>query len=175
MQWRVQESSTVGKQNRQKMTSIYKTLSEEELKEFKEIFDLVDKDGSGEISKEELGKLMKTLGLRPTEEQINEMMQEVDTDGSGDIDFNEFVTVMSKKVKAEYTPDQLRSAFAAFESPDDNLGHGWVRTDVLEHALTTYGEDPLSLEKAAELLQTVDPEGTGKFNYLEYVNMLNTQ
>lgn len=157
------------------MASIHKALSEEELKEFKEIFDLVDGDGSGEISKEELGKLMETLGLKPTEQQLDEMMKEVDADGSGDIDFNEFVTVMSKKVKADYTPEQLKAAFAVFESPDDHLGHGWVRTDVLEHALTTYGEDTLTQEKALELLATVDPEGTGKINYLEYINMMSTQ
>ena len=157
------------------MASIHKSLTEEELKEFKEIFDLVDEDGSGEITKEELGRLMVTLGLKPTEQQLDEMMKEVDADGSGDIDFNEFVSVMSKKVKADYTPEQLKAAFRVFESPDDNLGPGWVRTDVLEHALTTYGEDTLSAEKAAELLATVDPEGTGKINYIEYINMMSSQ
>ena len=39
-------------------------LSEEELSEFREIFNLVDSDGSGEISREELGELISTLGLK---------------------------------------------------------------------------------------------------------------
>jgi Ca2+-binding EF-hand superfamily protein len=39
-------------------------LSEEELAEFREIFNLVDADGSGEISREELGELISTLGLK---------------------------------------------------------------------------------------------------------------
>lgn len=68
-----------------------KDITEEELQEFREIFDLVDEDKSGEISKDELKKLMITLGLKPTDEQIDTMMKEVDEDGSGDIDFSEFV------------------------------------------------------------------------------------
>lgn len=68
-----------------------KDITEEELQEFREIFDLVDEDKSGEISKDELKKLMITLGLKPTDEQIDAMMKEVDEDESGDIDFSEFV------------------------------------------------------------------------------------
>ena len=42
-------------------------LTPEELAEFREIFNLVDKDGGGTISKEEeLGELMETLGIDAT-------------------------------------------------------------------------------------------------------------
>ena len=135
------------------MSSVQRQLSEVELKEFKEIFDLVDTDGSGEITIVELAKLMETLGMKPTEEQLEQMMKEVDSDGSGDIDFSEFVTVMSRKVQAEYTPEQLKAAFKVFES--DELGPGWVKTETLEHALITYGEDRMTPEEAAELLSAV--------------------
>ena len=39
------------------------TLSEDELAEFREIFNLVDRDGGGTITKEELGELMDALGM----------------------------------------------------------------------------------------------------------------
>jgi calmodulin len=42
-------------------------LSPTEFRELQEIFSLVDKDGGGTISKDELELLMRTLGLRPTE------------------------------------------------------------------------------------------------------------
>jgi calmodulin len=148
-------------------------LSPEEVAEFKEIFDLVDKDGGGSISKDELKELMETLGLRPTDDELDAMMAEVDGDGSGDIDFEEFVYVMSRKVQADYTPDQLRSAFRVFETP--GCPPGFVSTDVLERALTTYGPDKLSLDEAAELLATVDHEGTGKINYVELISLMTDQ
>jgi Ca2+-binding EF-hand superfamily protein len=154
------------------MASIQHHLSDEERAEFKEIFDLVDEDKSGQISKNELKKLMETLRLHPTEEELTAMMREVDADGSGDIDFDEFVTVMSRRVQADYTPEQLKSAFKVFET--DNVPPGYVSTEVLEHALTTYGSDKLNQEEAAELLSTVDPEHTGKINYMEFINMMSS-
>jgi calmodulin len=154
------------------MASIQHHLSDEERAEFKEIFDLVDEDRSGQISKNELKKLMETLRLHPTEEELTAMMKEVDADGSGDIDFEEFVTVMSRRVQADYTPEQLKSAFKVFET--DNVPPGYVSTEVLEHALTTYGSDKLNPEEAAELLSTVDPEQTGKINYMEFINMMSS-
>ena len=42
-------------------------LSEEDTQEFREVFGLVDADGSGKISPEELGQLTKKLGLNYTE------------------------------------------------------------------------------------------------------------
>ena len=74
-------------------------LTPEELAEFREIFNLVDKDGGGTISKEELGELMETLGIDATPEEIDLMIAEIDEDNNGVIDFDEFVAVMSRKVR----------------------------------------------------------------------------
>ena len=58
-------------------------LTPEELAEFREIFNLVDKDGGGTISKEELGELMETLGIDATPEEIDLMIAEIDEDNNG--------------------------------------------------------------------------------------------
>ncbi|AIN96532.1 calmodulin, putative [Leishmania panamensis] len=52
------------------------SLSESELKELKEIFDLVDSDHSGVISLQELRKLMITLHLKPSEQELEEVFEE---------------------------------------------------------------------------------------------------
>ena len=44
-------------------TTVVTKMSKEELAEFREIFDLVDKDKGGSISRDELGELMDTLGI----------------------------------------------------------------------------------------------------------------
>jgi calmodulin len=62
-------------------------LSKEELAEFREIFNLVDRDGGGSITKEELGELMDTLGIDATPEEIDLMINEIDQDSNGEIDF----------------------------------------------------------------------------------------
>jgi calmodulin len=154
------------------MASIQHHLSDEERAEFKEIFDLVDEDHSGNISIKELKKLMETLRLHPTDQELEAMMKEVDTDGSGEIDFEEFVTVMSRRVQADYTPEQLKSAFKVFET--DNVPSVLGSSVLLEHALTTYGSDKLTPEEAAELLSTVDPEHTGRIHYIEFISMMSS-
>lgn len=145
-------------------------LTEKERSEYREIFDLVDTDGSGVITQQELRKLLDTLHLRPTEEELEEMFNDVGQKNTG-IDFEQFVSVMSKRIQSDYTPEQLRSAFKIFETED--LPVGYVSTEVLEHALVTYGSERLSKEEAARLLAAVDPEGSGRINYQDFVALVS--
>lgn len=48
---------------RRPQQSVVASFSESELSEFREIFDLVDRDGGGTISKQELASLLETLGV----------------------------------------------------------------------------------------------------------------
>lgn len=150
--------------------NLVSNLSKEELSEFREIFNLVDKDGGGSISKDELGELMDTLGINATQEEIDLMINEIDQDSNGEIDFEEFVAVMSRKVDAAYTPDQVRGAFKVFEG---NAPPGFVHVKDLEKALCEHGTEKLSLEYARELIQQLGATtSTGLINYDEYVGML---
>ncbi len=80
------------------------------------------------------------------------MVDEIDADGNGEIDFDEFVTVMSRKVNTSYTPAQVKAAFKVFEK---GTPPGFVSMAQLEQALTTYGTEKLSLSDAQELLSQV--------------------
>lgn len=50
--------------------------------EFREAFRLFDKDGDGSITKEELGRVMRSLGQFARTEELQQMLQEVDVDGT---------------------------------------------------------------------------------------------
>lgn len=50
--------------------------------EFVEAFQLLDKDGNGSITKEELGMVMRALGQFATTDELQQMLQEVDVDGT---------------------------------------------------------------------------------------------
>ena len=52
------------------------------------MFNIVDKDASGAISKKEMGKFLKYSDL--SQVAINEFMNELDKNGDGEIDFDEF-------------------------------------------------------------------------------------
>lgn len=144
-------------------------LSEEEINEFREIFNLVDKDGGGSISKAELSELLDTLGIDATPEEVDLMISEIDSDGNGDIDFEEFVAVMSRKVSATYTSEQVKQSFKVFEG---QCPPGFVKAEALMKALCTYGTEHLSEDQARDLVSQLDVDVTGMINYAEYVNML---
>mmetsp|Transcript_46728 Transcript_46728/g.138033 ORF Transcript_46728/g.138033 Transcript_46728/m.138033 type:complete len:164 (-) Transcript_46728:32-523(-) len=143
-------------------------LSDEDLQEFKEIFNLVDTDKGGSIGTEELSRLMDTLGIRTTTEELKLMVSEIDENGNGEIDFDEFVQVMCRKVNTDYSADEVRKAFKVFSGTAQD---GCIRVKDLENALQTYGREKLSLEEAKNLIaqiETVD----GCFRYDDYVNMM---
>lgn len=56
-------------------------LSDEQVAEFKEAFMLFDKDLDGRITATELGIVMRSLGQRPTETELKNMVTMVDQDG----------------------------------------------------------------------------------------------
>ena len=66
-------------------------LTPEEIAEFREIFNLVDKDGQGSINKAELAELMETLGIKADPEEIDQMIAEIDQGNVIDPSFSNFI------------------------------------------------------------------------------------
>jgi calmodulin len=135
----------------------------------REIFNLVDRDGGGSISKKELKQLMDTLAINASQQEIELMIGEIDKNNDGEIQFEEFVAVMSRKVKATYTAEEVKHAFKVFEG---DCSHGHIRVSELERALTIYGSDRLSAPQVTELINQIESDTEGNFNYADYVNMM---
>ncbi|KAJ2811529.1 hypothetical protein H4S07_002005, partial [Coemansia furcata] len=58
-----------------------------------ENFKTFDENGDGFITKSELRKALDKFGMKPSDEDINEMMANADTNKDGHIDFKEFVKI----------------------------------------------------------------------------------
>lgn len=68
--------------------------------EYKEAFQLFDKDGGGTISTKELKQVFEALGQNPTDEDIHSMISEVDQDGMWSLVFGlkkYFVNIKSRE------------------------------------------------------------------------------
>merc|ERR1711871_543077 len=61
---------------------------------YMKIFEGMDVDQSGEIDKEEMKVAMKSLGLSPSDGEIDELFDKFDTDRSGSIELVEFHTML---------------------------------------------------------------------------------
>ena len=149
------------------------SLSKEEEAEFREIFNLVDTDGGGSISKKELGRLMRTLNLQTSPQELDIMVEEIDKNNDGEIQFEEFVAVMAKKVRVSYSAQDVRKAFKVFESRDSNRP-GHVDVASLTRALKVYSTEKLSAEQISELTKQLElvADRDGFVNYIDYLQML---
>ncbi|PAA55085.1 hypothetical protein BOX15_Mlig012703g2, partial [Macrostomum lignano] len=66
-------------------------------RDLRDAFRILDKKKTGEIDVEDLRWLLKSLGDDLTEEDIDDMIRETDTDGSGFVDFDEFYKLMNSE------------------------------------------------------------------------------
>ncbi len=55
--------------------------------ELRESFKFFDKDGDGYVSAAELRQVMRTLGEKLTDQEVDDMIREADIDGDGHVDY----------------------------------------------------------------------------------------
>ncbi|XP_074656027.1 neo-calmodulin-like isoform X4 [Tubulanus polymorphus] len=145
-------------------------LSQKERKEFKEAFTLFDKDGDGKITTYELASVMHFLGSKPSQEQIEVMIDQVDTDGNGTVEFEEFLRMMSNnpiKTLPKTEDEEMREAFKVFDRDND----GFIDAQELRFTMNNLGQ-PLSDEDVKAMIKEADIDGDGRINYEEFIKMM---
>ncbi|XP_063685149.1 uncharacterized protein LOC134819253 [Bolinopsis microptera] len=142
-------------------------LNEDQIREFKDAFDIFDEDASGTVSTGELASVMRTLGQDIDEKEVGIMISEVDSDGSGEIDFAEFCTLMSRQMEKADPEFEYKKAFKIF----DKRGDGFIDNAELKHVMTNIGED-MSDHEILAMIKEADLDGDGMLNYDEFLNIM---
>jgi len=89
--------------------------------EILELFQLVDADHGGTISRDEIAKLMKTLRYDASPEELDKMLNDIDLDHNGEIDPHEFISGFRRHGQMSIPPREIKAAFRVF-AKHDGLG-----------------------------------------------------
>jgi len=72
-----------------KGTSLERKLTEDDIADLKETFNMFDKDGGGTISQSEFKSVMEHLGMKISDADVIDVIKSVDENFDGEIDFDE--------------------------------------------------------------------------------------
>ena len=154
---------------RKQITTYIKKLDipEDKIAEYKEAFDMFDKDGSGTIDVGEIVKIMKNFGYPIKKSEAQRMISEIDDNGDGELDFEEFVTLMEKQTNyVDQTEEELvLTAFKSFDKDHD----GKITNHEFKYLLTQMG-DKFTDEELNLLFQESDLDINGTLDYQDFIN-----
>merc|ERR1711935_620320 len=92
-----------------------KALTEEQVDECREAFEMFDIDQSGAIDVRELKAAIRALGMNVSADELKKMVGDVDKDGNGTIEFPEFLSMMTAKMSSEATEEEIAKCFKLFD------------------------------------------------------------
>lgn len=143
------------------------SLTPEQIEEYREAFNLFDRDSNGSISASELATVMKSLGLSPSETEIADLVNEIDQDGNHEIDFQEFLTLMARQADTRDSAQEIIEAFKVF----DKNGDGYISLSELKQVFNSIGEK-LSDEELEAMFNEVS-NGSGRISVADFASLLS--
>merc|ERR1712070_835556 len=100
-------------------------LSDEQMDEIREAFNLFDGDQSGAIDVRELKAAMRALGFEVKNEELKKMVSDIDNDGNGTIEFGEFLQMMTGELGENIDDEELQDMI----NQADRDGDGEINID----------------------------------------------
>ncbi|CCE72013.1 EF-hand domain-containing protein [Caenorhabditis elegans] len=142
--------------------------SEEELQEYRQVFNMFDADRSGAIAIDELEAAIKNLGLEQTRDELDKIIDEVDQRGNHQIDFDEFCVVMRRlTMKKSNWNEVVKECFTVF----DRSENGGISKKDFRFILRELG-DITDNQIIDEIFNEADVDGNGVIDYDEFTYMV---
>lgn len=145
-------------------------LTESEIEEVREAFNLFDVDGSGTIDPRELREAMKSLGYDAKNQVIADMIADLDRDGTGEIDFDEFLDIFSLRMGGAGGGDSKEEIQKIFNLFDDEK-KGYISLQNLKRVARCLGEN-MSDADLLEMIERADTDNDGLVSLDDFYHVM---
>lgn len=140
-------------------------VTKKEHSDLAETFKILDLDGDGVITKEELSEGFKKMNKIYSPDEIDEIFNMIDTDGSGTISYTEFVAAAIEKDKL-LSDERLETVFKIFD--EDKSGKISINEFKKIFENTNYIEE----KELRELITEVDLNDDGEIDWKEFRDLM---
>ncbi|AAF98421.1 Similar to calmodulin [Arabidopsis thaliana] len=142
---------------------------EDQIRQLKDIFDRFDMDADGSLTILELAALLRSLGLKPSGDQIHVLLASMDSNGNGFVEFDELVGTILPDLNEEVliNSEQLLEIFKSF----DRDGNGFISAAELAGAMAKMGQ-PLTYKELTEMIKEADTNGDGVISFGEFASIM---
>ncbi|XP_033731968.1 myosin-2 essential light chain-like [Pecten maximus] len=141
-------------------------MSEDQLSEIQETFNIFDQKGDGKISASQLGDVLRALGQNPTEHEVKKCGYSSNPDAR--VSFEVFIPILQtiSKNRDQATLEDYIEGLKMFDK-DQN---GFISSAELRHILTSLG-DRMTDDDCDQLFQGQE-DAQGNVNYEEFIKMV---
>lgn len=141
----------------------------DQLDQLREIFARFDMDSDGSLTILELAALLRSLGIKPSGDQIHALIADMDSNGNGFMEFEELVDAILHDISAELLLNQeiLLGVFKCF----DRDGNGFITAAELAGAMAKMGQ-PLTYRELTEMIREADTDGDGVISFNEFATVM---
>ena len=144
-------------------------LSEQEICELHEAFNIFDVESNGSIKSNQLLMLMSALKQYPTEKELEDIIKEADINNEGKIYFNQFLKMIAKRLRniKEDEDEYLKSLFSSLD-PDNN---GLISIREIKY-IVTHSNENISEKDFEIIMKEADTDGDGLISLDEFMTIM---
>jgi len=142
------------------------TFDQRTITEFKEAFQLMDGNKDGIIDKHDLKDLYASLGMVPSDSQLDEMIKEP----GEPLTFTVFLTLFGDKLTGTDPEDVIVGAFKMFDKKDC----GFISEDELKRVLSHFRGEPFNDDEFKGMYAGKPPIKDGQVDYKAFAKLITT-
>ena len=150
----------------QEESEFIRKLSEQEICELREAFNIFDDNSDGRINKDKMLLLLSSLKQKLNKKDYGLLLENVGVGISNEIDFNQFLIMMAKLTK-NLNKDDDKYLKNIFNYMDRN-NNGKISIQEIRY-IVTHSNENISEQEIEFLIKEADSDGDGLISYDEFL------